>query len=105
MTDNWQKIETAPIWDFEEKSEFVGVYINTEEKVGPNESKLHSFDFKSSVFGIWGNTILDNRLKQVQSGDKVKIVYLGIEKSEKTGREYKNFDVFRDKKIGKSDES
>ena len=104
-TDNWEKLEVAPTWDFEENPEMVGTYITTEEKVGPNESKVHTFGVDSSIMGVWGNTVLDDRLKQVQPGDKVKIIYAGMEKSEKTGREYKNFEVYRSKKIGKSDES
>jgi len=104
-TDKWEKVEMAPTWDFEESSEMIGTFIITEDKVGPNESKMHTFDVEGSIFGVWGNTVLDDRLKQVQPGDKAKIVYVGLEKSEKSGREYKNFEVYRSKKIGKSDES
>lgn len=93
--DGWQKVEMVPTWDFEEKKELVGVFVSKEEKVGPNESNLYTFELPDhSNIGVWGNTVLDIRLKNLKFGEEVKIEYLGKETSEKTGREYRNFEVY-----------
>lgn len=96
MTKKWQKVEMNPTWDFEKDKELIGVYISKEENVGPNESNLYNIQIEdSSTVGVWGNTLLDNRFKNIVIGSEIRIVYLGMVKSEKTGREYKNFDVYQ----------
>lgn len=92
---DWEKVEMSPTWDYENEKELVGVYLAKEVEVGPNKSNLYSFKkADESIIGVWGNTILDNRFKGISFGEEVKLVYLGKEKSEKTNREYHNFDVF-----------
>ena len=94
-TKNWEKVETSPTWDFKEEKELVGVYMGVETDVGPNESNLYSFKKKGGkVIAVWGNTLLDNRFKNLVKGEEVKIIYNGLVKSEKTGREYHSFDVY-----------
>lgn len=95
MTGKWKKIEMNPTWNFEEDKEIVGTYVSMEENVGTNNSNIYSLKkADSSLIGIWGSTLLDHRFKNIQIGDEVKIVYLGKETSEKTGREFNNFEVY-----------
>lgn len=93
----WEKVETNPTWDYENQTEFVGTYIASESNVGPNNSNLYTFrTADGSLVGVWGNTILDNRLKNCNAGDEVKIAYLGKVASNKVkGREYHNFEVWK----------
>lgn len=104
--NNWQRIETNPTWDFNEEKELIGFYMGVEIEVGPNKSNL--YDFKKSngeIISVWGNTLLDTRFKNLEKGEEVKIVYLGKVKSEKTGREYHNFEVYHRKiKFSKVDD-
>jgi len=96
MTD-WIKATatSAPAWDFEKTKECEGLYTGKTEKVGPNNSNLYNFEKKDgTTFSVWGNTLLDRIFQGISVGEEVKIEYLGKAKSEKTGREYKNFDVF-----------
>ena len=44
-------------------------------------------------------TILQRRLKDVEEGIKVKIIYLGKKLSNKSGREYKDYDTFIDEEV------
>lgn len=96
---NWEKIEPvdAEMWDFEKDgAELVGKLVEVRYKVGPNDSNIYTVETESGEHrNFWGSTILDERLKSAELGDLVKVVYLGRAKSEKTGREYKNFDVFK----------
>jgi len=94
--DKWEKVETAPTWNFKEDKELVGTFLSAESEVGPNKSSLYNFkDEDGEVIGVWGNTILDSRFKNLVIGDRVKIAYKGKETSPKTGREYHNFEVFK----------
>ena len=96
MAKKWQKVEMNPTWDFEKDKELIGVYISKEENVGPNGSTIYNIQTEDgSTVGMWGSTLLDNRFKNIVIGEEIRVVYLGSAKSEKTGREYKNFEVYR----------
>lgn len=96
--DDWEKVENLPSWDFEENKELVGKFLGVEEGVGPNNSMLYTFDTDEGKVSVWGSTVLDIRLKNVEIGEEVKIVYLGKEKSEqRKGATYKNFEVYHRK--------
>ncbi len=99
MADNWEKVENGPLFIFDEKEnrELVGVLHGVEHEVGPNNSTLYSIKTeKDGVVSMWGSTVIDIRMKNVEIGNEIKIVYLGKEKSEKRkGATYKNFEVYR----------
>ena len=98
MTDNdWEKIDAdaGETWDFGTQPEIQGVLIRKEEHVGPNDSNMYRLQLADGKeLGVWGNTVLDGRFQKVTIGEEVKLVYLGKQKSEKTGREFHAFDVF-----------
>lgn len=95
MARVWRKVEMTPIWDFSKNKELIGIYLSREEGVGPNESVLYTFETENGeIVGIWGNSVVEDKLKFVAVGAEVKIVYLGKATSEKSGREYRNFEVF-----------
>ncbi len=71
-----------------------GKIIKIEEKVGKNESMMYTIETEDSVRGVWGSTVLDEKMKFFEVGGYVKIVFLG--KKEGTNKEsYKDFDVYR----------
>lgn len=95
MAKKWIKVESKPTWKFQEDKEVEGVYVSKDEAVGLNNSSLYNLkQADGSIIGVWSNTLLDDKLKGVEFGQEVKIVYLGKVVSEKTGREYNNFDVY-----------
>lgn len=99
MSDQWKKAgEQVPVWDYEGEgvnSEFLGVYKQMKDNVGPNNSKLYTFQKKDGTFGaVWGSTVIDGRMMEVPLGYLTKFVYLGKKVGEKGGREYHNFDIF-----------
>lgn len=103
MTYDWKKIEpdvediqNSIIWDFDKDEEFIGKFLEVSENVGPHSSKVYRFKTASGDdIAIWGNTVLNTRLKMVNVGNMVRIVYVG-EKKSGNGRSYKNFDVYID---------
>lgn len=97
MTSDWQKVEmeSGDVWDFQNDKEIEGVLISKEENVGPNESWMYRIQKADGTeLGVWGNTVLDGRLKKIEVGEEIRLVYLGKLKSPKTNREYHSFDVF-----------
>lgn len=94
--DGWEKVGVSKAWNFEtDGKEFVGIYVSMQPDVGDNHSKMYDFDVNGESRSVWGNAVLDVRLKNVRPGEEVKIVYLGMANSEKVrGRKYKNFEVY-----------
>lgn len=92
----WVKIEAGETWNFEENPEFIGAFVSMQTEVGPKKQNVYSFqDDKGKAWDIWGSAILDARFKTLVPGQEVKVVYKGEATSEKTGREYHNFEVYK----------
>jgi hypothetical protein len=101
MADDYIEVTgMGEMWDFKSLgagAELEGLYMGKEENVGPNGSTVHFIEVNGGQLGVWGNAILDTRLKNLKPDgvEMVKIVYKGKVKSEKTkGREYHDFQVF-----------
>lgn len=93
----WKKVESsagAQAWDFIQNAELEGGFIRKEENVGPNNSNMYYFKTPTEEVCCWGNTVLDSRLVEAKVGDRVKIVFKGMAVSPKSGREYKDFEVY-----------
>jgi len=93
----WKKVESsagALLWDFTKNAELEGGFVRKETNVGPNNSNMYYFKTPTEEVCCWGNTVLDSRLMDAEVGDRIKIVYKGMATSPKTGREYKDFEVF-----------
>lgn len=105
LSNDWIKSGAGITWELDTAvvgDIFFGVFLNTEENVGPNSSKLHNFiRYKDEMFkermgewSIWGTTLLDSRFKNYVHGEQVAIVYLGKKASEKRkGSSYHDFEV------------
>ena len=97
----WKKLDGnnsgTDVWNFETQAEFEGEFVKKQEGIGPHNSNLYHFLVgganEQEEVVIWGNTVLDSRLAEVNHGDVIKIVYLGKATS-KRGNEFRNFDVF-----------
>ena len=94
MSD-WKKVvpSNTPTWDRENTIE--GEYIKLQQEVGPNESNLMTIRLKDGTeVGVWGSTTLDTKFVDIPLHSQIKIEPLGKVHSEKTGRDYLDFDVF-----------
>jgi hypothetical protein len=95
--DGWKKIEvqSGDTWDYKNDKEIQGVLLSKEENVGPNNSKMYKLQTPDGKeIGVWGSTVLDLRFGKIEIGEEIKLIYLGKEKSPKTGREYHSFEVY-----------
>jgi len=95
--DDWKKVEPNKIeaWDADKESEVEGTLKQVKAKVGPNESMMYILKREGKEdIAVWGSTVIDHRMAEIELGKDVKIVYLGKEKGEKSGREYRNYEVY-----------
>lgn len=66
-----------------------GTFLSWKEKIGPNESRLYSFEAGGQPFAIWGTTALDTMMDegmkrgQIAAGRKMLIIYMGSVETDK----------------------
>lgn len=96
-TDDWQEVESTigDTWDYKVDKEVTGVLVEKRSEVGPNLSMMYTLEQPDHTqIGVWGSNVLDGKMKAVEIGEEVRIVYKGMAKSEKTKRSYHDFTVF-----------
>lgn len=93
MSDDWQKADLTPTWDFDQKKMLTGIFISKKENVGKNQSNLYNIKTDEGVVSIWGSALLNARFDNITEGEEVVITYRGKKTSERTGRQYKDFEV------------
>ena len=100
--DEWQEakgnsVETDVIADWSkapEGHELIGYFIDKATGLGENGSTLFVIETaEGKKVGVWGSTVLDERMNQVPVNAKTKITYLGKKNSQKGGRSYHTFEV------------
>lgn len=81
-------------WDINTQAVLIGTYKAKKTNVGPNNSNMYMVreDGKEEDTGIWGGTVLDSRFEEVPVGSRVRVEYLGQEKTQR-GTTYKNYSV------------
>lgn len=92
----WVKIKNkkADVWSFEVNNELEGKYTGMKENVGKNNSRLYYVEkTDGEEVAFWGSALLDSQMKSVTIGLPIRVRYLGMAKSEKTKRSYKNFEI------------
>lgn len=87
--------------------EVTGVYKSKQERVNPDGSKsiLYLLETANGTVGVNGSSALILRaMEEIPEGSTVKIIFQGKQRSQKTGREYNNFQVLVDDGDGAADE-
>ena len=82
--EQWQAIEPETWKPKEEGDQIIGVLISTEPK--DDHAGLSARYYLQNELGtylVWGSAVLDNRMKFVKTGDKVRITFDGKEKNKK----------------------
>jgi hypothetical protein len=106
MADQWDKLSVdfnSTAWDYKTVKEFIGVYKGMKTGVGAYKSNLYQFETKDGLTDVWGTTSLNMEMENylangiIKAGDKIKIVYEGKLKNDKTGRYFHSFKVFKAK--------
>ena len=70
-----------------------GEYLEKVEKYGANESSVYVIKTpEGERLGVWGSTVIDENMKDVEPGAYVGFEFAGMRKSQR-GNEYKDFRV------------
>lgn len=101
MSDGWKKVEKSSgekAWsskDWEENKQLEGVLVGVKRNVGSNGSNIYIIEEPDgNRVEFWGSTVLDSQLTGVLEGTEVRVVHLGLKKNPKSGREYRDFEVW-----------
>ena len=105
--NEWEKVEMSPAWNktnedgtysLKENDSLIGIYRGKEENIGDNNSTIYNFKTAEGMMSVWDTTVLAVRLKNIEVGEEVKIIYLGKVPNKTKGRKpYHNFEVFHRK--------
>lgn len=66
-----------------------GIFRGSKDGVGPNQSRLYTFEADGRPFGIWGTTALDTMMDEgmrrgkIMPGYKMLVIYMGSVETEK----------------------
>lgn len=97
--DEWQEVEgILLVWDA--PKELVGEYrgsVEQDGKFGKQEKHTVLADDGRTV-SFFAPTVLSRLLENVQSGQRIKIVYPGTKTKSKSGQEVKEFRLFVQRK-------
>ena len=90
--DVWNKIERNA-HDFKEKSELIGTLKELVPSIFQGNDYIIT-DLEGKDIYVYGKTTLQTKMTGIQAGTKVKIVFLGEKKSDKSGMTYEDYDVY-----------
>ncbi len=76
-----------------------GKLVNIRTEVGVNKSMIYEFENeKGEKKSVWGSTVLDGKMKEVELGTLCKIEFLGRKPNKSgSGKPYKNWEVYTKK--------
>lgn len=92
----WNEVKTGEIFVFDDKNKFFEGIFSEKRLVAGTFGNQFAYDFEvgdGEFKTIFGTDILSSKLNKVKEGSLVKIEYLGLKKG-KSGREYRDFNVF-----------
>lgn len=93
--EDWEKI-TTDVWKPEEEGDSIQGVLVDKRTTGDFDSESYSIETKEGFKLVWGTTILQNRMKLINVGDIIKIIYKGTE-TNKRGQPLKIYEVLRKK--------
>ena len=76
-------------------SEIEGVLLKVTEDVGENHSMMYTLILENGQpQNVWGSTTMDQRIGQTDIGNFCLIKFEGMEKNPKSGRTFKDIQVY-----------
>ena len=79
----WKEVQENNVWQFkaiEDKIE--GILVNKQPKTKDISARYY-IDMGNNIMMVWGTTVLDARMMNVQVGQQVRITYKGKQENNK----------------------
>lgn len=90
----WKKIE-PDVWKPEKDGdEIEGKLVKIDRESGKFSSTIYHLEKEGKQTVVFGTTVLDDKMKYINEGNSVKIVFRGTQKNTKN-QDVKLFDVFK----------
>jgi hypothetical protein len=94
MADQWKDVNSTTDETWNEESVLEGIYTEKRTNVGPNNSNMYIIKTKDDkLVSVWGCTVLDTKFENLLIGISVRIEFLGMARSTKTGKSYKDYKI------------
>ena len=79
-------------WNYEKVGDQIeGILLAKKTNVGKNQANLYDIEVSEGVVkSVWGSVVIDDRMRLVSVGDRIRLTYLGMEKN------YHHFKLERD---------
>jgi hypothetical protein len=94
----WQEVKSdndfAPVWDFNEQDTIEGKYVGVRHGIGKYKKNVYQIETTDDTYDVWGSTVLDRKMAEVEIGQRVQIKFLGEAKG-KNGS-YNDYSVMYD---------
>lgn len=90
----WEKVEAGESVDFDTTPEVEGTLAEVKPDVGKFKSTVYTLVTADGDKTVWGNRVLNDKMKKVALGSEVKIVGKGLKKTLDGSAEYRDYDVF-----------
>jgi hypothetical protein len=82
-----------PKWDYLKDKILEGIFVEVKKDVGKHHSNVYTIELKDgSRKTVWGSTVLDDRMKNLITGEEIRLEYLGDKPTDK-GNPYHDFKV------------
>ena len=87
-------IGLADTWEPKEGDSVQGKLVEIKTGIGENGSTIYVLEREDKTqISVWDSTVLATKMKVVNLLDEVRIKYLGMKDSPKSGRTYKDWEV------------
>lgn len=77
----WNEVKSEgdfpPVWDFREKDTIEGKYVGKRTGIGKYKKNVYQIETKEGTYDVWGATVLDGKMNEVEEGQLVQIKFLG----------------------------
>lgn len=87
MSRKWKQVgsnnssDYLPTHNFRSEPVLEGSYIGVKSDIGPNNANKYTLELDDGTqVEIWGSTVLDDKMQNVDRGSYVRIEYLGKRK-------------------------
>jgi hypothetical protein len=95
---SWNEVknesEFPPVWDFEKNKTIEGKYVGKRQGIGKYKKNVYQIETKNGAYDVWGSTVLDRKMGEVDINQLVQITFLGEAKGQNGS--YKDFAVLVD---------
>lgn len=94
--ENWNEVKSEsdfpPVWDFQKDGDTIeGKYVGKRQGIGKYKKNVYQIETANGVYDVWGSTVLDRKMGEVEIGQLVRIKYMGTAKGK--GGEYHDWSV------------